>query len=281
MSAKSIDSNNLIIKSDKNKKCFVITPIGQIGSSTRRSAQGLIDSVIKPVAKKLKLDVYVAHEIATSGSITKQVLEHLLEDDLVIANLTGLNPNVMYELAVRHAKRLPVVTVAEFSTDLPFDISDERAIFYNNDMNGVEELKPALEKAIEEALKEEKPDNPIYRVAKSIIIQEDSEIQPIYKIILDEIERINKRLNFSSHMPLEVEYVIRENNFKKHENYRSFFIDLFFQGIPLEMAIKKAASNYKNVPTSVLKNAAKLIYKELEVNLRDADNDGSGSGGGT
>lgn len=186
-------------KEEKQKICFIITPIGLDNSEIRRKAQGLIDSVIRPILDKQGYKTFAAHEVSTPGSITMQVLEYTLNAELVVANLTGLNPNVMYELAVRHAKRLPVVCLVERGTNLPFDIAAERTIFYDNDMAGVEALKPQFENAVEEAMAEKEPDNPIYRATKELLIKEtlkptDTESYILSRLdILTELIQANKK----------------------------------------------------------------------------------------
>jgi hypothetical protein len=176
------------------RTAFVISPIGSTDSVIRRSADGLIQAVIRPVLEKQQLRIVVAHEIAEPGSITHQVIQHLLNANMVIANLTGLNPNVMYELAVRHAAKLPVVIIAEEGTVLPFDIADERTIFYMNDMAGVEELKPRLEQSVAEALVSTEVTNPIYRVITTNVLRDMKVNTDMDRFVLDQLTQIQERM---------------------------------------------------------------------------------------
>ncbi|MEZ2746341.1 hypothetical protein ACBQ16_14185 [Halopseudomonas bauzanensis] len=176
------------------KKCFVVTPIGSGDSATRRAADGLINSVLKPLLERYGYKVYVAHEISLTGSITRQVIQHVLEDDLVIANLTELNPNVMYELAVRHCSKKPIITLAEDGTKLPFDIADERTIFFTNDMRGVVELTPALEAALDELGGSAAVDNPVVRAGQDAVIERMDQ-QDAQSILVDRLDRIEYLLS--------------------------------------------------------------------------------------
>ncbi|MGE7185301.1 hypothetical protein ACQKKK_15215 [Peribacillus sp. NPDC006672] len=191
---------------NSQKKVFIVTPIGGDNTDIRRAAEGVIDAVIIPRLIEAGFNegnISVAHRISTAGSINKQLITRIIEDDLVIANLTKLNPNVMYELAIRHAIRKPVIQICENGTKLPFDIVDERTIFYSNDMQGVLELGEGLKKYIFESLKDDQPDNPIYRAIESqMIIQQSppSEINVNKYLIerLDSIENVVSNLNNSS-----------------------------------------------------------------------------------
>jgi len=83
------------------------------------------------------------------------------------------------------------------TTKLPFDIIDERTIFYTNDMLGVIELRDGLEKYVTEALTDDKPDNPIYRAIESqMIIQQSSSTDlDVNKYLIDRLDSIEKSIN--------------------------------------------------------------------------------------
>jgi hypothetical protein len=184
------------------KSCFIITPLDSENSPIRRASDGLIDSVIKPTLDLLSMSFDVSHRISESGSITNQIIEHLLNDDLVIANLTGLNPNVMYELAVRHCIAKPAVILAEYKTSLPFDVLTERTIYFRDDMQGVIELKTQLKKSIESALPETEPaDNPVFRVVKDVAVRKMVEKKSPEDYILNLLQQMNNKItNLSSQM---------------------------------------------------------------------------------
>lgn len=180
---------------ESGKRCFVVTPIGPDDSDTRRAADGVINAVIKPILKSIGFsEITASHKVDRPGSITKQAIERILTDDLVIANLTGPNPNVMYELAVRHCKELPVVVIAEEGTELPFDISDERTAFYTDDMAGTDELRSDLKRKIEAALADTEPDNPVSRAAVSNIMREQVAGDETNEHLLKGISRLERMM---------------------------------------------------------------------------------------
>jgi hypothetical protein len=79
------------------------------------------------------------------GLITGQIIKHLVEDELVIADLTGQNPNVFYELAVRHAARKPTVQMIKRGDKLPFDVLQSRTIYVDHqDLEDVKSAKQEL-----------------------------------------------------------------------------------------------------------------------------------------
>lgn len=176
------------------KRSFVIAPIGESEGSVRRATDGLIDAVIQPTLESMGFQVDVAHRLSDAGSINVQVLRRILEDELVVANVTGLNPNVMYELAVRHCKRLPVILVAEEGTRLPFDVNDQRTIFYRNDMKGAVELGPQLSNFVTAAIQDASPDNPVYRATLDQVIRETIKPESENAAILQRIDQLESSL---------------------------------------------------------------------------------------
>jgi nucleoside 2-deoxyribosyltransferase len=218
-------------ESDKPRTCFVITPIGDDSSPTRRAIDGLVDAAIEPTLKDLGFRIEVAHRLSKAGSITNQVIELLLSADLVVANLTDLNPNVMYELAVRHAVRKPVVILADQATNLPFDVADERTIFYTNDMAGVPELARKLRAIAAAAVEDEQPDNPIYRGAKALIMRQVA-ASDADQFVLERLDRlesliIGARLEQTrkitrSHLPPSSPQVIVRGDLQLRSEFRAF-----------------------------------------------------------
>jgi hypothetical protein len=115
-------------------ECFFIAPIGRAGSPERDRSDGVLQYIVGPAVEPLGMRAVRADHIGQPGQITHQVIERVLSSKGAVADLTGANANVYYELAVRHAARLPVVLIADEDEQkrLPFDLSQMRTIFFSH-----------------------------------------------------------------------------------------------------------------------------------------------------
>ena len=118
-------------ESDK-KDCFVAAPIGEPTSRTRERSDLVLNYIIAPAVEPLGYKHIRADEMDRPGMITDQVIQQMLEAPLVIADLTDLNPNVFYELAIRHVTGKPLVQIMEEGQSVPFDVGPMRTIFVDH-----------------------------------------------------------------------------------------------------------------------------------------------------
>lgn len=158
----------------EKKICFVVTPISDENTAIRRHIDGIIDQAIIPAIGD-EFEIKVAHREYEIGSINDRVIRNVYNADLVIANLTGLNPNVMFELGVRYSCGKATVVIAEIDTKLPFDITDENTIFYINDPSGAAELRDKLEEFVKRIDLESNKYGPVVSALKSAILLEKIE----------------------------------------------------------------------------------------------------------
>lgn len=151
--------------------CFVISPIGSEGSEERKRADQVLKHIIKPAANDCGFNALRADEISEPGIITSQVIQHIVDDPLVVADLTGMNPNVFYELALRHAIRKPLIQIVEKNERLPFDVAGMRTIHLDHkDLDSVEESKDEIIKQIQNVSKK-KPEDIESPVSVSLELQ--------------------------------------------------------------------------------------------------------------
>jgi len=142
---------------------FVVAPLGDPNSSVKRHSDQILRYVIEPVVSEFGYKAVRPDRISRPGIITSQIIYYVINAPLVIADLTGQNPNVFYELAVRHATKKPVIQIIEKGEQVPFDVSAMRTIQVDSqDLDSVGEAKRELKRQIEALEKNPTPmDSPI------------------------------------------------------------------------------------------------------------------------
>jgi hypothetical protein len=131
-------------------------PFGR-GADEQRWFRGWYEAVIEVAVAQAGLEPILAATENQPGAINDEIRSHLVFDPMVVVDLGGKspsdppNPNVMYELGIRHAFGLPVVIMAWEDQQLPFDVNNQRAVLSRRDFLDIEPTTQKLVQFIEAA----------------------------------------------------------------------------------------------------------------------------------
>jgi len=133
------DASTLL--SSSSSLCFVLMPFAKPFDDVYRL-------IITPAVRQAGLEVMRADQIYTSGSIMEQIRSAIQQSRLCIADLTGRNPNVLYELGIAQTLGKPSILMAQDIQDVPFDIRQYRVIEYDGQLTHVEDTQKTLLRTI-------------------------------------------------------------------------------------------------------------------------------------
>jgi hypothetical protein len=144
--------------------CFVMMPFGNWFNE-------YYEHVYSPAIKEAGLDPIRADEIFITNSVIEQVWEQIRRADVLVAELTGKNPNVFYELGLAHAIAKPIILLAQSLDDVPFDLRHVRIITYDvRHPKWAEHLGVELTKYLKAA-----KENPVSAVPRMFLTNSESE----------------------------------------------------------------------------------------------------------
>ena len=165
IASRSSDASALLTSS--SNLCFVMMPF-------RQETDALYRNLIKPAIERHGLSALRADEIAMTGSITEQIRVAIQQARLCVADVSGRNPNVLYEVGIAHTLGKPTVLLTQDIDDVPFDLRAIRHIVYRLDV--VESARAQLEKSIQYILGEDRVDEAerlvgagMYRAAVAVL----------------------------------------------------------------------------------------------------------------
>src|SRR5262249_44743292 len=120
----------------------------------RKELDDIYQEIILPIFEDnaFGLRCYRADEIYGTSSIMQDVWKAIRGARLIIAELTGRNPNVLYELGISHVLRKPAILLTQTMDDVPFDLRHLRCIVYSLGPSGLRKLRSDLDSTVKKLL---------------------------------------------------------------------------------------------------------------------------------
>lgn len=200
----------------EKKTCFVIIGFGpktDFETGNIFDLDKTFDNLIKPAFDELDIECFRAKDIRHSGNIDVPMYEWILNADIVIADISTLNPNALYELGVRHALRPnSTIVISEDKTKYPFDLNHTLISKYEHlgkdiGVSEAKRFKEELKATVLEVLRTNKNDSPVYTYLPKLQppkfddidikdIKKENDIQPTLSELINDAEKAKDNKEF-------------------------------------------------------------------------------------
>jgi len=171
------------------KSCFIVMPFGIKENPVTKQKidfDAVYHRLLKPlVVDRLKLVCTRSDEVTDAGLIHRDMVDRLLKSDVVIADITTLNANVLYELGIRHtAKRTGTVILRQKEDPVPFNINGMRVISYDFDAShpsvdpSAESYTRIIEASIRNSLIERNVDSLVHTLIPGLNVTRPARVIP-------------------------------------------------------------------------------------------------------
>ncbi len=148
------------------KRCYAVMPYGGEDEEKQKLYMLIYQLYIRIPAEDMGYMVEREDLSDDGGNIFTNVIEHLAEDDLVIADISGINWNVAYELGIRHSlvKGKTILLCDKEQQDKKFDAFGLKVIFYRSKDIQIEfiEIQNRIKERIRSREQRVKADNDIH-----------------------------------------------------------------------------------------------------------------------
>lgn len=185
---------------ENKPKCFVMMPIADINSYDPGHFGRVYEHLLKPAIVAAGYQPIRADDTIKTDYIVVSIIQMIVESDIVICDLSARNPNVMYELGIRHAFNKPVVLIKDKRTEKIFDIQGLRYSEYDESLriDSVQKDLTKITNAIKDtASADNTAINSIVQLAgiNTAELPEKQTISNDTHIILSAINSIENRIN--------------------------------------------------------------------------------------
>jgi hypothetical protein len=180
--------------------CFVIMPIADGHGYESGHFGRVYEHLLKPAITKAGYNAIRADDTNKTDYIVVGIIQRIVDSEMVLCDFSAKNPNVMYELGIRHAFNKPVILVKDKQTDKVFDIQGLRYTEYDSSLriDSVQKDIDKISKSITETAAS-KPDdiNSVIQLAgiKAAETPVDRTVSPDTQLLLSAIASIERRLD--------------------------------------------------------------------------------------